>query len=57
MTIIAQYGLTIYEFRWPTSLVRHYDVEGVLGLGEREHRPLQWPHVSLLTQGTLQIRI
>ena len=57
MTIIAQYGKTIYEFRWPTSLVRHYDVEGVLGLGEREHRPLQWPRVSLLTRGTLQIRI
>ena len=57
MTIIAQYGLTIYEFRWPTSLVRHYDVKGALGLGEREHRPLQWPHVSLLTQGTLQIQI
>jgi hypothetical protein len=30
---------------------------GVLGLGEREHRPLQWPRVSLLTRATLQIRI
>ena len=41
----------------PTSLIHHYDVEGVLGLGEREHIPPQWPRVSLLTWGTLQIRI
>ena len=26
----------------------HYDVEGVLGLGECEHRPLRWPRVLLL---------
>ena len=32
-------------------------VEGVLGLGGREQRPLQWPRISLLTQGTLLIRI
>ena len=36
-----------------TSLIHHYDVEGVLGLGEREHRPHQWTRV----QGTLQIGI
>ena len=41
----------------PTSLIHHYGVEGVLGLGEREHRQIQWPRVSLLTRGTLQIRI
>ena len=29
----------------------------MLGPGEQGHRPLQWPRVSLLTQGTLQIRI
>ena len=40
-----------------TSLIHHYDVEGVLGLGECEHRPLQWPRVSSLTQGTKQVRI
>ena len=38
---------------WLTSLIHHYDVEGVLGLGEREHRPHQWTSV----QGTLQIGI
>ena len=38
-------------------LIHHYDVEGVLILGQHEHRPFQWCHVSLLTQGTLQIRI
>ena len=27
-------------------------VEGVLGFGDREHRPLQWPCVSL---GTIQV--
>ena len=31
-------------------------MDGVLGLGEREHEPIQWPDVSLLTQGTLQIQ-
>ena len=31
-------------------LIHHYDVEGVLILGQREHRPFQWRHVSLLTQ-------
>ena len=41
----------------PTPLIHHYDVEGVLCLGQREHRPFQWPRVSLLTPGTLQIRI
>ena len=29
----------------------------VIGLGEREHRPLQWPRFSLLIRETLQIRI
>ena len=32
-------------------------MEGVLGLGQCEHRPFQWPSVSLVTWGTLQIRI
>ena len=32
-------------------------VEGGLAFGEREHRPLRWPCFSLLTRGTLQIRI
>ena len=27
------------------------------GGGQREHRPFQWPLVSLVTRGTLQIRI
>ena len=40
-----------------TPLIHHYDVKGVLGLGQHEHRPFQWPHVSLVTQETLQIRI
>ena len=40
-----------------TSLIYHYDVKGLLGLGDREHRPLQWSHVSLLTRGTLEIQI
>ena len=40
-----------------TPLIYHYDVEGVLGLGQREHRPFQWPRVSLVTWGTLQVRI
>ena len=40
-----------------TSLIHHYDVEGVLGLGECEHRPLRWPCVLPLTRGTLQVRI
>ena len=31
-------------------LIHHYDVEGVLILGQREHRPFQWRRVSLLTQ-------
>ena len=41
----------------PTSLLHLYDVEGVLGLGECEHRPFQWPRVSLLTWGTLETGI
>ena len=32
-------------------------MEGVLGYGEGEHRPFQWPCVSLVPQGTLQIRM
>ena len=32
-------------------------MEGVLGFGKPEHRPFQCPHVSLVPQGTLQIRI
>ena len=32
-------------------------VEGVLGLGEREHSPFQWPPVSLVTRETMQILI
>ena len=32
-------------------------MEGVLGLGQCEHRPFQWPCVSLVTWGTLQVRI
>ena len=27
------------------------------GIGEREHKPFQWPLVSLVPWGTLQIRI
>ena len=38
-------------------LIHHYDVEGVLILGQHEHRPFQWPRVSLVTWGTLQIWI
>ena len=30
---------------------------GVLSLGKHEHRPSQWPRVSLVPRGTLQIWI
>ena len=39
----------------PKLLINPYGVEGVLGLGECEDRPFQWPCVSLVTWGTLQI--
>ena len=41
---------------WLTPLIHHYDVEEVLGLGQHEQRPFQWPRVSLVTQGAMQIR-
>ena len=31
-------------------IIHHYDMEGLLILGQREHRPFQWRRVSLLTQ-------
>ena len=56
ISIVLYHALLIVTSR-PKSLIHHDDVEGVLGLGECEHIPFQWPHVSLLTQGTLQVRI
>ena len=54
---MGSYPTSDTNFYRSTSLIHHYDVEGVLGPGEREHIPLQWPRVSLLTWGTLQMRI
>ena len=50
-------GICFYLLNWLTPLIHHYDVEGVLGLGQHEHRPFQLPHVTLVTWGTLQIQI
>ena len=41
----------------PRLLIHLSRLEGVLGLWEREYRPYQWPRVSLVLQGTLQIQI
>ena len=37
----------------PRLLIHLRGVEGVLGFGEREHRPFQWPRVSLVPRATL----
>ena len=49
---------THIEFLGRSSYIIHlHRVEGVLDFEEREHRPFQWPRVSLKSWGTLQIWI
>ena len=48
----------LLQFHGGLRLLIHLScVEGVLGFGECEYRPIQWPRVSLVPRGTLQIRI
>ena len=54
---VESYATKYYCYLWLTPLIHPYGVEGLISLGQGEHRPFQWPRISLVTQGTLQIRI
>ena len=41
----------------PRLLIHFSGLEEILGFWECEHRPYQWPLVSLVPMGTLQVRI
>ena len=49
--------IAIQKRNGPMLLIHLHGVQGALGFGEREHRPFQWPRVSLVPRGTLQIQI
>ena len=42
--------MKIIPYIVPKPLIHPSGVEGVLGLGECEHRSFQWPRVSLVTR-------